>query len=94
MSRFAQKRFGFRMLVMELSLEEIGKIILHLDARVQDDDSAAELPELTPEDEAILERAWRVLAAVREPPAVSATMSDEETMRLFGLGEQKSQHAL
>ncbi|HQZ97483.1 MAG TPA: hypothetical protein PLP21_14270 [Pyrinomonadaceae bacterium] len=74
---------------MELSLEEIGKIILHLDARVQDDDSAAELPELTPEDEAILERAWRVLAAVREPPAVSATMSDEETMRLFGLGEQK-----
>ncbi|MEQ1604577.1 MAG: hypothetical protein ABL999_06885 [Pyrinomonadaceae bacterium] len=90
----ARKSFGFRMLVMELSLEDIGKIILHLDARAQDEDSAAELPELTPADEAILERAWRVLAAEREPPAISATMSDEETMLLFGLDEQKRSHAM
>ena len=82
------------MLGMELSLEEIGKIILHLDARTQDDDSAAELPELTPQDEAILEREWRVLAAERQPPAVVSTMSDEETLKLFGLGTTKRSHAL
>lgn len=75
------------MLGMELSLEEIGKIILHLDARTQDDDSVAELPELTPEDEAILERAWRVLAAERQPPAVNSIMSDEETLRFFALNK-------
>lgn len=73
------------MLFMELSLDDLGKIIMHLDARVQDDDAKPELPELTPEDEAVLERAWRVLAAERQEPAVCSTMTDEETRAFFAM---------
>lgn len=78
------------MLVMELSLSDLGKIIVHLDARTLGEDAADELPELTAEDEAVLERAWRVLAAERRKPTVCTTMSPAETLRFFGLAEAKN----